>query len=200
MNKKNIIKRHKIFNRGIDDLINYGLNIIKENKEKKEKELLIESLLLKACALWEGFIQDEIINLIALDSANFKEEFEIDKKINLNEQLIRAILFSNHYRDFHDIEKNKSFFIKVISNKCNGFNNITNEQLKKISTVYIIRNYLAHRSVFSKKKLMNIYKSKFDISEFIEPSKLLLKNDGKNFENLLHNFKLITLRIQKIFK
>ena len=54
-----ILKNHFQFEKSIDEIIQYGLDIVSENskarKNKQEKLILLESLLLRTCAYWENF-------------------------------------------------------------------------------------------------------------------------------------------------
>lgn len=201
MSKKAILNNHKKLENSIEELIRYGIDII-FNKElmefgNTEKNILIESLLLRGCAHWESFIETEIIYLINLNSENFKSYMELASNTKLNLKLIRAILYGDRYLDFHDIAKNKSYFSKILYEKYNPFSEIKKEQVDKINITYAIRNYISHQSNFSKKKLSRIYKKHYKYMVFQEPGRFLIKENGKYFENLIHNFTLISLTIRK---
>ena len=203
---KVLIKHHDQFENTIESIIRYAQEIIadlpyKKEISLKEKEMLLEALLLRACALWESFIEREIIISINLDPSNLLKEVDLPKKNKLNIKLIRAIIFSDHYRDFHDIERSMSFLNRVIVEKNNPFKKITNTQKEKINFTYKIRNYLAHYSEFSKMKLFRAYKKKsYNYRYFLEPGKFLLKQKGKHFEDLINNFRITSIQMKKIFK
>jgi len=200
----NSIKRnHLKFEKNLNELIKYGLDIITENVtvkkdkiSKKEKNILLESLLLRSCAYWENFLEKEIIILISLNSDKFKLNMELPSDIKLNLKLIRAILYGDEYRDFHDITHSKSYFSKILVKEYNPFKEITSEQLNKINITYIIRNYLSHYSEYSKKKLYQAYVDNFKYKIFQEPGIFLLKEKGKYFENLIHNFVLVSVNMR----
>ena len=200
----NSIKRnHLKFEKNLNELIEYGLEIITENVtvkkdkiSKKEKNILLESLLLRSCAYWENFLEKEIIILINLNSDKFKLNMELPSDIKLNLKLIRAILYGDEYRDFHDIKHFRNYFSKILVEEYNPFTNITNEQLKKINITYTIRNYLSHYSEYSKKKLYQAYVDNFKYKIFQEPGIFLLKEKGKYFENLIHNFVLVSANMR----
>lgn len=111
--------------------------------------------------------------------------------------MIKAILFSNSYRDFHDTERSKSYYEKIISDKYNVFEFINNEQIKKVNFTYKMRNYLSHYSDFSKRKLFEGYKKEYKYKRFLEPGLFLFKGKGENFIKLIHNFKLISIVMKK---
>ena len=71
MSIKSIRKNHLDFEENIKELITYGIGLIIDDSNKtknkisrKEKTILIESLLLRSCAYWEKFIEKDIILLI----------------------------------------------------------------------------------------------------------------------------------------
>ena len=115
----------------------------------------------------------------------------------MSRKIIKSILFSNVYRDFHDIEKSKSFFKTFITDKYNLFKKLTNEQIKKTQTVYKLRNYLVHYSEFSKRKLQQEYINNYKYSVFMAPGKFLIKSAGKHFEKLIHNFSIMSATMKK---
>jgi hypothetical protein len=204
MNIKPIIKNHSRFENNIKELIQYGLEIISNNvqyidkiKSKKEKVILLEALLLRTCAHWESFIAKEIILLINMDSTNFKMHMELPENTKLNLKLIRAILYSDKYNNFHEVGHFKTYFSKLLVNEYNPFPKISNEQSKKINFTYTIRHYLSHYSEFSKKKLHKAYIEFYGYKLFQEPGVFLLKEKGKYFENLLHNFVLASVNMKK---
>ncbi len=206
MSGKNITKNHRILEESIEEIITYGLEIISSNFEKsklfgeKEKITIIEGLLLRACAIWEKFIETEIIYLVNMDKSYLLNELELPQNSVLNLKMIKAILFANSYRDFHDIERSKNFFRTFISDKYNLFDEITSDQIRKIKIVYKLRNYLAHYSEFSKKKLHKEYIKIYNYSNFMEPGRFLIKNNGEYFENLIHNFCLVSATMEKKIK
>ena len=91
----------------------------------------------------------------------------------------------------------KSYFSKIIHSSVNPFDDINPEQLEKLSFTYNLRNYLSHYSAYSKRKLHLSYKKKYNYKKFIEPGSFLIKNNGKNYETILHNFILISVVMRK---
>ena len=163
MSRTKLIKNHTQFENAIENIIRYAQDIIADLPHNKkmsgnEKKMLTEALLLRACALWESFIEREIVLLIDLDPSKLLNEFDLPKNTNVTPKLIRAIIFSDHYRDFHDIDRSMSFFDRVIVDKNNTFKKITKQRKEKINFIYKLRNYLAHYSEFSKTNLFRAYK------------------------------------------
>jgi hypothetical protein len=201
-----VLEKYERFENNIEDLIRYAQEIIAdlpyERKiPSKQKEMLLESLLLRACALWESFIERELIVSINLDPSQLISKFDLPEKTNPNIRLTRAIVFSDSFRDFHDIDRSMSFFTEVIVDKLNPFKKITRIQKEKIIFAYKIRNYLAHYSEFSKIKLFRAYqKEPYKYRIFLEPGKFLLKQKGRHFEELVNNFKMASIQMRTIFK
>jgi len=107
------------------------------------------------------------------------------------------VLFGDKYRDWHNIQTLKSYFNKIIDPKVNPFRELSKEQLDSLNFTYILHNYLSHYSEYSKQKLFLIYKEYHSYKKFIEPGSFLIKQNGKHFESLLHNFILISVTIRK---
>lgn len=195
---RSIKKNHSRLEKNIDTLIKYGLNLItstypalKKHFSNSERNMLLEGLLLRACAYWESFLESELIFLIDLDQTKLKSEFEIGKSTKLADNYIHAMIFSDGYKDFTDIDRSIGYFRKYISDKLNLFEEISGEQKKILKYTYALRNYLAHYSKFAKKKLTHQY-SIYNIKKFTEPGVVLRKKKAKIFEELVHNFNLMS--------
>lgn len=200
MSKNIILKNHVQLEQNIEESIKYGLKLIELETEllnSGEKTIVIEGLLLRACAYWEKFLEAEVIYLIEMDKSKLIEELELPCNSVLSRKIIKSILFSNVYRDFHDIEKSKTFFRTFITDNYNLFKKLTNEQIKKTQTVYKLRNYLVHYSEFSKRKLQQEYINNYKYSVFTAPGKFLIKSSGKHFEKLIHNFSIMSATMKK---
>ncbi len=202
--KKEITGNHRKLEANIKELIINGLEIVSDNyqinnqKYRSLKLLLLESFLLRSCAYWENFLEKEIILLIKLNPETFRQYFDLPSSVSLNQNLIRAILIGDKYRDWHDIQALKSYFNKIIDAKINPFKQLSKEQLDSLNFTYILRNYLSHYSEYSRQKLFLIYKEYHSYKKFIEPGSFLIKEKGKHFEALLHNFILISVTMKKI--
>ena len=207
VSKKAILSNHKQFEDKIENIIKYGLGLINdklpgkmEKKSKEEKSMLLESLLLRSCALWESFIENEIVLLVSLEPGNLSKEMGLPQYSKLSVKLVRALLFCNKYRTYYNIEQSKSTFKRVISDKHNLFSKITKEQINKISFIYKMRNYLSHYSGFSRKELLKAYDKTYKRKKFLQPGYFLMKEKGRYFENLIHNFKMMSISMKQKLK
>jgi len=138
MTKGLILKNHAYLEENVEKIIKYGLRIIDKNNfnkfeslDREEKKLTIEGLLLRACAFWEKFMENEVIYLVELDTNKLLEKLELSLNTTLNRNIIRAIILSDKYRDFHDIERSKSFFKTYITDQNNVFTKLTTDQKDK---------------------------------------------------------------------
>jgi hypothetical protein len=204
MSKRKILKHHNKFEKNINNILTYGLKIINDGlfhgtkkMLKEEKSILLEALLLRSCALWESFVENEVVLLVELDQSKLNVDVGLSQSTKLNLKLIRALLFSDMFKNYYNIEQSKGYFKKILLNQYNLFNEITSEQRRKTNFVYKMRNYLSHYSVFSKKRLFAGYKKIYGYKNFQEPGIFLMKEKGKYFENLLHNFVIVSITMKK---
>lgn len=198
-----ILKNHTELEHNIENIIQHGLELIRSKSQllnNDKKDLIIEGLLLRACAYWEEFLEKEVIYLVEIDQSKIIQELELPANVRLNRRVIKAILFSNTYKSFHDIERSMNFFKTYISDNSNLFIGLPKDLLKKNQMVYTLRNYLAHHSEFAEKKLRQEYNKTFGYTRFMQPGRFLTKDDGKHFKGLVHNFCLISATMRSNLK
>ena len=193
-----VLNNHTNFESNVDNLIKYGNEIIFDSKRShNEKQLLVESLILRSCAYWEKFLDTEIVEIVNLDYSTLLESRGLPSNTSLSKKLIKAILFSNAYLDFHYAEKVVSFFNENSSTNHNPFASIPKANLLKIDFTYKIRNYISHYSDFAKKKLfLELQKRKLCKARFIEPGIFLLKKNGEVFNQLINNFSICSIKMR----
>ena len=205
MSIKSLKRNHREFEKNIKTFLHSGLQVTSAMANtksivlnKNEKEILLESLLLRSCANWERFIEDEIVLLVFQDSESFKNYFGLENTQKLSQKLISVILYKDSYRDFHVIDRSKNFYSQILVEKYNPFTSVSNERIQIVQNTFTIRNYLSHYSDSSRKKLRELYIKKYNINSFQEPGRFLIKNSCKNFKTLVHNFILISkeMRLQ----
>ena len=70
MSIRSILINHNSLENDIEQIIKYGLEIIDRNSKKAkvfttyEKRIIIEGLLLRACARWESFLEIEVVSVV----------------------------------------------------------------------------------------------------------------------------------------
>jgi hypothetical protein len=205
MSVKAIIKNHEKFESAIEEIIRYAQEVIanlpyRNQMSDKEKHILLEALILRICALWEKFIEAELIYTAHLDTKKLSELMEINPDTRLTTELIRALIFSDIFRNFGGIDGLVGFSKNIIERTRNPFTRIKENQKKNIQFAYKIRNYLSHYSGYSKRVLFLAYKKKYYYKRFLEPGKFLLKNKGKHFESIANSFKITSIQMRMTFK
>jgi len=141
-----------------------------------------------------------VIFCTLLDTKNIKAEFGLTPNTRLTAELVRAIIFSDRYRDLHDLERTKGFYKKILCERYNLLLNVSKDQINKISFIYKIRNYLSHYSTFSKKTLIEGYMGLYKQNNFQKPGLFLNHGKGDRFMKLLSAFKMASINMRKLIK
>ncbi len=148
---QSINNNQKDFEDGIEKILQYAQevaeNISLRRRIQEEKSIVLKHLT-RVCANWEKFIESEITLAAKLDTTKIIKEMNLPRNTRLNLHLIRAILYSDIFRDFHEVDRAKNFFNKFIIDKYNPYKRITNKQKQDINlfisseTIYhIIQNF-----------------------------------------------------------
>jgi len=108
MSQKPLMENHRTFQVNIDSIIRYGLDIVRDvrpnmdnQKDKAYKSILLEGLLLRSCALWESFIENETVFLVNIEPSKVVNEMGLSHSTRLNLKLVRALLFSDTLKWTH---------------------------------------------------------------------------------------------------
>lgn len=183
--------------RFIDEKINKLKNKLFTTLETYET---IEAFVIKFICDWEWFIERHFIHLLTRDTSKLSEHLTINlpKQMSFDEGL--AILNGTGYFNFKNCSDIKGLAKKLLSLANNSFLSITKEATKNIDDLYIIRNYIAHKSNKSKKALSSFYNQE-NIIEFIEPGEYLVKkhiseSDEKYTYFHYHSFSLFMSAFQ----
>jgi len=205
MKFKSILKNHEQFESAVEDIVAYAQEVIADLPYKnqisvKEKHILLEALILKMCALWGKFVEEELVYAAYLNTKKLSQLMGVNINTKLTTEITRALIFSDTYRSFRGIDDLIHFSKKVIEDQYNPFTQITLSQKNNILFTYKIRNYLSHYSRYSRRALFSAYKERYNYTRFLEPGKFLLKDKGKRFEDLSKNFKMTSIHMKKTFK
>ena len=201
----NTEKNHLQFEKKIEETLNYASNLVHEipryrKVQTSEKTLFLESLVLRACALWESFLENELVLCAYSDQSRIKAVMNISQQGKSPKDLIRAIIFSDRYRDLHDIQRIKSVFKRFTSDSFNPTSEISSTQTKKITFIYSMRNYLSHYSIFSRRALQDRLIKNYQVVKFIEPGKFLLSKNGERFNDLISRFKFASINMRNYWR
>jgi hypothetical protein len=158
-------------------------------RTKVDKTEILESSIIRICALWEAFVEDELIDCLNLDSSKFSEYLKLDLPKHLSRSLCEAILIGSRYLDFKSVGDIKGFANKVLPDDVNPFRLIkTNPTAKRIDEVYVMRNYLSHYSSKAKRALRQMYKKSYNLERFREPGDFLLSYAGNRLVPYIEAF------------
>jgi hypothetical protein len=184
MRKADLAKNHDEFEKDMDwyiDFLNRMLGA-KRVVNYYDKLEILESLVIRLCAIWEAFIEGEMIDCLNIDCCSrYGEELQLKIPENPNKDLCEAILVGSGYLDFKSVADIKSKAKKALPDEVNPFNLIrTNPTAKRIDELYIMRNYLSHYSGKSRRALMKMYQQNpWRLKNFREPGDFLFAYRGK---------------------
>lgn len=164
-------------------LIDFLNTKIISNKQKIfgifETEEILEAFLIKIICDWEYFIENTIISCISKNTKTLSEYLGLQLPITMTIDECTAILNGFGYFNVKNVTNLKTLSRKILNLKLNPFLNISKENTKTIDNMYILRNYIAHKSKVSYRALLKIYKQDYNINVFVEPGKFLLMHDNK---------------------
>lgn len=147
---------------------------------KAEKGIIEEAILIKATAEWEVFLHKILAYCIALDTTKLSTSlgYSLPSKLSFNNAF--AVLNGIDYLSITNEGKIKEISKRVITESLNPFviDTVT-IQLKLIDEVYLLRNYIVHKSQTAKNKLIKLY-HKHNIKDFIPPRDFLLIETVEN--------------------
>ena len=162
MRKADLTKNHDWFEQELIRVYDF-LNRVKEPKlvikgllDKYDPYEITESSIVRICAIWESFVEEELVDCLNLDCSKFSEYLRLDLPKDMNKNMCSAILLGDRYLDF-GIDNIKHRADQVLCDVNNPFKLIDKKTCDKIKEVYIIRNYLSHLSRKSQWALRQMY-------------------------------------------
>lgn len=161
------IERYRVF---MDKIIN-AQRVISTAEEKRD---IAESVLLRLCACWERFIDEHLVDCVNRDHTKLSQHFAVTIPDNPSWDLCHALIIGSSYKDFRSFGDLKGYSKKILPDESNPFLQVSTAHTKKIDEVYAIRNYLSHYSAASRRTLMNVYKSEYQMGKFLEPGQFVL--------------------------
>ena len=181
MRKADLAKNHDWFEEDMDWYIGFldrmlGAKRVVNHEDKLE---ILESLVIRLCALWEAFIEDELIDCLNIDCSKYREELQLKLPQHPTTDLCEAILVGPRYLDFKNASDIKGFAKNILPEDVNPFNLIRPATEKRINELYIMRNYLSHYSGKSRRTLMKMYQNSWGLKNFCQPGDFLIAYRGK---------------------
>lgn len=139
----------------------------------QDLDLIEEAFLVKTVAEWEQFLLNIFTYCVAIDTTALAEHLDLDLSKTIRVDNAYAILNGLNFFNIRSADEIKGLSKKIITPENNPFLDISNDVLKKIDEVYILRNFISHKSKNAKKRLVTMYKNKYQINQFISPGEFL---------------------------
>jgi hypothetical protein len=124
-------------------------------------------------------IDAHLVDCVNRDHTKLSEYFSVSVPENPSWDLCHALIIGASYINFSSFGALKGFSKKVLPDGSNPFLQITPAHTERIDEVYKIRNYISHYSVVSRRALLNVYKTKYEMRKFLEPGQFLLAYDAE---------------------
>ena len=145
----------------------------------QEKRDIAESVLLRLCANWEGFVDSHLVACVNVDYSQLEDFLGVPIPSHPSKNLCAALIFGDGYRDFRSFSELKGFSKKLLPADSNPFLRVTPRQATLIDEVCTIRNYLSHHSARAKRSLRRMYNEKYGMVNFVQPGQFLLAYDAR---------------------
>jgi len=184
MRKSDLIKNHEQFDKSLARYRQFMEKIVNAQRviaSAEEKRDIAESVILRLCAHWEQFVDEHLVDCVNCDHLKLEEFLGVNIQKNPSKSLCQALLYGDRYRDFHDFGELKGFSKRVLPDDSNPFLAVKEPHWKRIDEVYKLRNYLSHYSAKATRSLHEMYKTKYDMTNFLKPGHFLLAYDVKRF-------------------
>lgn len=177
MRKSDLRKNHEPFDAAVTRYRGFMQKIIVDQQvvsTTAEKRDLAESVLLRLCAYWEFFIDEHLVDCVNRNHSKLSEHFAVSIPDNPSWNLCHALIIGSTYKDFPSFGALRSFSKKILPEAGNPFLKVSNAHANLIDEVYKIRNYISHYSASSRRALHIVYKTKHQMTRFLEPGQFLL--------------------------
>ncbi len=200
MRKADLGKNHEWFEGGIRRHEDFSKRLLNAQRvvRKQDKREIAEATLLKLCALWESFVDHELLDCLNINSTKLSKYLDVKLPRNLNRKLCQAILFREGYLDFKNVGSLKGFAKNILPPDANPFRNIDKPTAEKIDEMFVVRNYLSHRSFAAKRSLTKMYRKKYKMKYFREPGTFLLARNAKRLVAYIEALKKASKQAAKI--
>lgn len=145
----------------------------------EEKRSVFEAYVFRICANWEILVTELLIDCLNRDTTRYKEFTGFGISRHMTRETCAAILQGTGYLDFKSVSHLKHIARNILVPQYNPFKKIPHLNGEKIDEFYALRNYLAHYSDASKRRLRKYYEDRHGLKVFREPGEFLLAWDKK---------------------
>lgn len=191
MRKADLIKNHNEFEEDLHWYIDFIYRMIVAERVVKydDKIEILESLVIRICAVWEAFIEGEMIDCLNIDCSTCKEELQLELPKHMARDLCEAILVGLGYLNFRSVDDIRRLAKRIFPDSVNPFRLIrTNPTARRINEFYTMRNYLSHYSGKSRRQLHKMHQDSWQLRKFREPGDFLMAYSGKRLVRYIQAF------------
>jgi hypothetical protein len=181
MRKADLRHNHQRFDQAIGRYRGFMQKILPAQRVitlAQEKRDIAESVLLRICAHWERFVDEHLIDCVNVDHSMLGNFFGVRIPSNPSKDPCQALVLRGGYTDFRSFGDLKGFSKKILPDRSNPFLVISPKNVALVDQVFTIRNYLAHYSNAARRSLHKLYKSKYGMTNFLEPAQFLLGHNA----------------------
>ena len=152
-----------------------------------EKKEILEAFVLKIYVNWERLVEDIFIGCLNRNTSKYANHMGIKLPTHSTKAQCEVFLSGTGFFSVRKISDVKGLSRNILVSRYNPFTSIQKDDGGKIDEFYDIRNYLAHYSRLSKRRLKNIYKN-YELTRLIEPGEFLFTNDTKTKQKRIFNY------------
>jgi len=141
MRKADLIKNHNEFEDDLDWYIDFVDRMLTAQRVVRyyDKLEILESLVIRICAIWEAFIEGEIIDCLNIDCSACQEELHLRLPKHMTRDLCEAILVGVGYLNLRNIDDIKRLAKRIFPDGVNPFRLIrANPTARRINEFVII--------------------------------------------------------------
>ena len=146
----------------------------------KRKQKLMEAIAIRIHVAWEVFIENLLIDCLNQDTSQYASYQGMNLRKHLSRDTCELLLTGIRFLDIRGVGNLKATAKNIIVEKYNSFGAIDKEDASLIDEFYVIRNYLAHQSRMSRRRLQTeVYEKGHQISRFIDLGRFLSASSNR---------------------
>jgi len=191
MRKADLAKNHDEFENDMHWYIDFlGRMLLAQRVVKYDDKIeILESLVIRICAIWEAFIEGEMIDCLNIDCSKCREELQLRLPPHMTRDLCEAVLVGQGYLNLRSVDDIKGLAKRILPDDVNPFRLIrANPTARRINEFYTMRNYLSHYSGKSKRQLQKMCEDYWDLKKFRQPGDFLIAYSGKRLIQYIEAF------------
>ena len=165
MRKADLAKNHNEFEEDMEWYLGFLERMLDQVVEEEDFIEILESLVIRLCAIWEAFVEGEMIDCLNIDCSRYKEELQLKLPEHPTKDVCEAILIGPGYLDFKNVDDMKGFAKRVLPKDVNPFKLIRPATAKQVNELFTMRNYLSHYSGKSRRLLHRMYQKSWGLKE-----------------------------------